>query len=319
MAMDFWEAKRRARTQTLIYLFFFAFLTIMAAVLLEVGLRYFDQDQYNPPQPILGISFLLLTFGAATIQYVCFMSCGGKYVAESVGARLADPTASPTEAQLINIVEECAIASSLPIPAVYIMEAKQINAFAAGLTPQDAVIAVTQGALNNLTRDEMQGVVAHEFGHICNGDMKIGLRLSAMLMGFYFILYFAIRMMQFSGGSRRSNEKGSNPVAIAALLMILAGAFTWFFGSILKAAVNRQREYLADASSVQFTRNPQGLVNALQKIQKESVHDMPKTGLAYSQLYLDDRSSFSSIFATHPPLDKRIDAIVGCHHVPKDS
>ncbi len=314
MAMDFWEAQRRARKQTVVYLVLFIFLTLAAACLLELGMRYFAQDQYNPSWPMFGAFFLGLTFIAAFFQYFCFMSLGGKYVAESMGARLADAAHGLKEAQLLNIVSECAIASSLPIPQTYVIEAEQINAFAAGLVSENAVIAVTSGALKRLSREEMQGVIAHEFGHISNGDMVIGLRLAAMLMGFYFVLYIALRLLQISGrgrGNRQASEGGRNPVVLAALILLAAGAITWLLGSILKAAVSRQREYLADASSVQFTRSPEGLVNALRKIQQETAKDMPKTGMAYSHLYLDDHKSLSSVFATHPPLEKRIEAIEG--------
>lgn len=310
MAMDFWQAKERARKKTWLYFFLFVLLTVVAACILEVGMRYYAGDQYNPPEPLLGVVFLAITLIAAGVQYTIYSAFGGKYVAESMGGRLAVASASPKEAQLLNIVEECAIASSLPVPKVYIIEANEINAFASGLKPDDAAIAITQGALEQLSRDEIQGVIAHEFGHVSNGDMTLGLRLAAMVMGFYFILYFGLRILQFSGASRRS-DRGGNPILLGALLFIIAGAFAWFFGSILKAAVSRQREYLADASSVQFTRNPEGLANALRKIQKETVRDMPTTGMAYSHLYLDDRYTLSSLFATHPPLQKRIDAIEG--------
>ena len=145
--------------------------------------------------------------------------------------------------------------------------------------------------------------------------MKIGLRLAAMLMGFYCILYLALRLVEASergrDSSRRSSDSGRNPVLVAALVFVIAGAVTWLLGSILKAAVSRSREYLADASSVQFTRNPEGLANALRKIQHETVKDMPKKGMAYSHLYLDDHHSLTSLFATHPPLKKRIEAIEG--------
>lgn len=316
MAIDFWEAQRRARHQTAIYLILFLLLTCGAAFLLELGMRYFARDQYNPSWPLLGIIFLGITTLAALFQYCCFMSLGGKYVAESMGAHLIDGTTDMKEAQLLNIVSECAIASSLPVPKTYIIEAEQINAFAAGLSPGDAVIAVTSGALTRLSREEMQGVIAHEFGHIKNGDMRIGLRLAAMLMGFYFILYLSLRIFQISGrgrGGRRSGEGGTSLVVVGALIMLLAGAMSWFLGSILKAAVSRQREYLADASSVQFTRNPEGLLSALRAIENETVKDMPKTGMAYSHLYLDDHHSLSSLFATHPPLKKRIQALQGVH------
>ncbi len=308
MAMDFWQAQRHARRQTALYLTLFFLLTIVAAILLEFGLRYYGEGQYNPPLPYFGLTFLAFTLVSASVQYICYMSMGGKYVAESMGARLANAS-DPKGAQLLNIVQECAIAAALPIPKVYIIDAEQINAFAAGLDADSAVIAITRGALEKLSRDEIQGVIAHEFGHISNGDMVIGLRLAAMLMGFYFILYMAIRIMQFSGGNRDS--KGQNPVLFAALFFLIAGSFAWLFGSILKAAVSRQREYLADATSVQFTRNPEGLANALRKIEQEQVKDMPKTGMAYSHLYLDDHGTLSSLFATHPPIKKRIQAIEG--------
>lgn len=313
MAMDFWEAQRRARKQTAIYMILFMLLTIAAAFFVEFGLRYVAKDQYNPRVPVVGLIFLALTFLVAFGQYVRFRSFGGKCVAQSMGARLANGTENLKEAQLLNIVNECAIASSLPVPQTYIINAEQINAFAAGLSSEDAVIAITKGAVQRLSREEIQGVIAHEFGHIRNGDMKIGLRLAAMLMGFYFVLYFAFRLLQISesGVSRRSNDKGRSSVLLVALFFAAAGALTWFFGSVLKAAVSRQREYLADASSVQFTRNPQGLVNALRKIRDETAHDMPKTGMAYSHLYFDDQSWSSRLFATHPPLEKRISAIVG--------
>ena len=129
-----------------------------------------------------------------------------------------------------------------------------------------------------------------------------------MLMGFYFVLYIALRILQFSG---RGNSKKGNQAALIALVFLAVGAFTWLFGSILKAAVSRQREYLADASSVQFARNPDGLINALKKIGEENIKDMPKTGMAYSHLYLDDRGGISWLFATHPPLEKRIEKLEG--------
>lgn len=314
MAMDFWQAQKRARSKTAIYLGLFLLLTFTAAFVIEVAMRSLESDYYQPQLPVVGLSFIGMTLLFAFVQYSCFKVAGGKYVATSMGAILADPDADLAQKQLVNIVEEIAIASSLPVPAVYIIKASEINAFAAGLTPATAVIAVTEGALRQLSRDELQGVVAHEFGHIQNADMLIGLRVAAMVMGFYFILYMGLRLMQLSGRARwrtyGHKEKG-NPLVLMALFLFLAGAFTWFFGSILKAMISRQREYLADASSVQFTRNPEGLANALRKIQQEQVRDMPKSGMAYSHLYFDARGRFFTLFATHPPLEKRIDAILG--------
>ncbi len=322
MAMNFWEAQRRARSKTSIYVTIFVLLTLVVAVLAEVAMRIFAQDSYQPPIPIIGLAFLIITFGVAGYNYSMYQQYGGSYVAETVGARRIDPgTTNPKEKQLLNIVDEMALASSLPTPPVYIIPAKQINAFAAGLTPNNAIIAITEGSLNTLNRDEIQGVVAHEFGHIYNGDMKISLRLAAMVMGFFFVLYLGLRIIQFSsyrGRKENGNGKGGNPVAIAAIILLAAGALTWLFGSILKSCVSREREYLADACAVQFTRNPQGIANALRKIAKDAVSDMPQHGMAFSHLYLEDHSALSSLFATHPSLEKRIEAIEDRKYIPEE-
>jgi len=322
MAMDFWEAQRQARRKTTLYLTVFILLTLVIAALSEFALRYFAQGSYNPPIPYLALFFLALTFGVAGYQYSMYQSYGGSYVAESVGAWQVDPnTTDRYERQLLNIVEEVAVASSLPIPPVYILDAEEINAFAAGLTHDSAAITVTEGSISRLNRDELQGVIAHEFGHISNGDMKISTRLAAMLMGFFFVLYIGLRILEFSGllrGGRDDNKKGPNPIVIAALILLVAGAVTWFAGSILKSMVSRQREYLADACAVQFTRNPSGIANALRKISKETVKDMPKSGAAFSHLYLNDQSFWSTLFATHPPIEKRIAAIEAGTYLPEE-
>lgn len=320
MAMDFWEAQRKARSRTTVYVILFVLLTLVMATFVELGMRYFAEDSYESSFPWMGILFAFITFAVAGFQYMNFRLQGGSYVAESLGARRVDPqTTNPRERQLLNIVGEMSIAASVPMPPVYILPAREINAFAAGLNPQNAAITVTEGTLNLLNRDELQGVVAHEFGHIYNGDMKISMRLAAMVMGFFFILYIGFRLLQFSSFSRRGNGKNGNVGAIAALLFIVAGAFTWLFGSILKAAVSREREYLADACAVQFTRNSNGIINALKKIAHEhNDTDMPAQGSAYSHLYFEDRSPFSSLFQTHPPLRKRIAALLGREYIPPE-
>ncbi len=317
MAMNFWLAQQRARRKTCLYLAIFALLTIAIACLSEGAMHLFGGENYDPPLPLVGMAFLAITFFVAACQYLLFRAQGGSYVAESMGAiLLTKEDADVKEMQLLNIVEEIALASSIPIPPVYLIDVEEINAFAAGLSHEDASITVTWGALQHLTRDELQGVIAHEFGHIYNGDMVIGMRLAAMIMGFYFVLYIALRLIQFSPmrspmRSQKSDRKdnGGNLLLVAALILVIAGAFTWLAGTILKCIVSRQREYLADASSVQFTRNPQPLANALRKIASTQVHDMPKSGIAFSHLYFQDSGFFSSIFATHPPLEKRIAAI----------
>ncbi len=315
MVMNFWEAQRKAKRKTLIYLFFFIFLTLCAAVLAEFAMRTFAGDSYGDPDiPLVGAIFLGVTFLVAGYHYIQYIHSGGRYVAESVGAEEVDPyTSDPKEKQLINIVEEIAIATSLPVPPIYILEANEINAFAAGTDPQNAAITVTRGCLNLLNRDELQGVLAHEFGHIYNRDMLIGMRVAAMVMGFFIVTYVGLRLLQSQSFSRRNDDrKGGNPIALFAIILLIAGCITWFFGSILQAMVSRQREYLADASSVQYTRNPKGLVGALKKIESAQISDMPPTGKAYSHLYFNEHSSFfARLFATHPPIEERIAAIEG--------
>lgn len=321
MAANFWELQRRARKKTGIYLTLFLLITFGMALCIEVAIRYLAPQSYRTDFPLLGLIFLGATVGIAAFQYSMYSTYGGSYVAESVGGKRVHPeTVDLGERQLLNIVAEVALSSSLPVPAVYLLEASQVNAFAAGLHPKKAAIAITKGALNKLNRSELQGVIAHEFGHIYNGDMKISLRLAAMIMGFFFLLYVALRMVQVASlsGRGRGGRKGGNPFLLAALLLFGAGTVSWFAGSILKAMVSRQREYLADACAVQFTRNPEGIANALKKIAAENVSDMPKKGMAYSHMYFDNHLGFNSLFATHPPLEKRIQAILGLDYLPPE-
>ena len=315
--MNFWDAQRHAKSKTSFYLLVFILLTLGVAALAELAMRNFAPDSYeDPPLPYVGLSFLAVTFLVAAFNYLNYLRAGGSYVAESMGGRLVDrETVGPKERQLLNIVEEIALATSLPIPPVYIIEAREINAFAAGTSPENAAITVTRGCMELLNRDEMQGVLAHEFGHIYNRDMTIGMRVAAMIAGFFVITYIGLRLLQFtsySSGRRENREKEGNPVALFAFIFLIAGAVTWFFGSILQAMVSRQREYLADACSVQYTRNPAGIAGALRKIGAASVSDMPKNGQPYAHLYFNQHPSFwSRLFATHPPLEERIAAIEG--------
>lgn len=308
MAMDFWEAQRKARSRTVLYVTLFIAMTAGTAFFVEFALQHLVKD-YHPPIPFIGLSFLIITLIVAGYNYLMYLHQGGGYIAESLGAWRVDPNSrDPREHQLYNVVQEVALAAALPMPAVYVLPSQEINAFAAGVTPQTAAITVTEGTLERLNRDELQGVIAHEFGHIYNGDMVISMRLAAMVMGFFFILYLGMRLLQGASFRDRSEEggRGLNLFLLAAIAFMIAGILTWFVGSILKATVSRQREYLADACAVQFTRNPNGIANALRKIAKDSENDMPPNGGAYAHMYLEDHSS---IFATHPPITKRIAAI----------
>lgn len=316
MAMDFWKAQEKAKSRTVLYLLVFFCMTLFLALGIEWILRTFLSDYYTMNFPLFAVCFSLITITYAAFNYLMYREYGGKYVAESLGARKISLTSNyAEEKKLINIVEEISIAASLPMPAIYILDAKEINAFAAGLDPNKSAITVTQGSLNQLNREELQGVIAHEFGHIYNGDMKIGLQLSALVAGFFIALYLGFRLLQFS--NFRSREDKRNPLLLLGLALLAAGSIAWLGGSILRSMVSREREYLADATGVQFTRNPQGLIGALKKIGASTKEDMPKVGKPYAHLYFNHKSFMETLFATHPSLEKRIAALEGETYFPK--
>lgn len=311
MAMDFWESQRHARRQTAIYLIIFVILTIAVAAASEFAMRSLAENSYDTSFPLVGSIYATIAFLSAGYHYLMYKAQGGGFVAESMGGKLVSrQTTDPRLRQLLNIVEEMSVAASVPIPDVYLLQAEAINAFAAGLTEDKAAIGITTGALNSLNRDELQGVIAHEFGHIHNKDMRLTLILAALVMGFFIIIYMGLRILQFSSFSRNDDKKG-NPIVLAAVILLLAGVISWIGGTILRSCVSRQREYLADASAVQFTRNPDGILGALRKIEKESNTSMPAQGAGYAHMYFDHRSLWDFLFATHPPLQKRIEAIEG--------
>ncbi|ACB73536.1 M48 family metalloprotease [Opitutus terrae] len=342
--MDFFEAQARAkkRTSRLVVLFILAVLgTILASYIAAViGLRSameqrehrYDRDGYLEtvssmpwwqPKLFFGVSSgVLAIVGIASLAKWSEFSAGGSAVAESVGGRrIAPQTTDLRERRLLNVVEEMAIASGLPVPAVYVLEDEPgINAFAAGLTTNDAVVAVTRGTLDKLNRDELQGVVGHEFSHILNGDMRLNLRLTALLFGIL-VLGLAGRGILWSmryaaaGRSRRDKNAGGIVVVIlfVGLALLIIGYVGYFFGRLIQAAVSRQREFLADASAVQFTRNPGGLTGALKKIGGYALGSKLQTSKAaaighffFAQSF---RSGFTGLWSTHPPLAERIKAI----------
>jgi len=272
---------------------------------------------------IIGVATALVILAGSLYQVTALRFGGGTRVAESIGGRqISGDTGDPAERRLMNIVEEMAIASGTPVPPVYLMEESAINAFAAGYLPGDAVIGVTRGAIDNLNRDQLQGVVAHEFSHILNGDMRMNIRMIGILHGILLlglIGHILLRSIHFMGrGSRSSSDnKGSAGIIMAmvgsGLALIIIGSIGSFIGGLIKAAVSRQREYLADASAVQFTRNPSGIAGALKRIGGLSSHgrlEHPNAGIA-SHMYFAQGvyEGLTGLLATHPPLEKRIRAI----------
>ncbi len=262
----------------------------------------------------------LALIGGGTLVKVLQLRGGGHVVAESLRGRRVFPDATdPVERRLLNIVEEMALASGVPVPPVYMLDDEAgINAFAAGYSPSDAVVAVTRGCAEQLSRDELQGVVAHEFSHILNGDMRLNIRLIGLLFGILLIGLMGrviVRSMMHSGGSRRrsgSSKDGGGALyflAIGAALMVL-GYLGTVIGNLIKAAVSRQREYLADASAVQFTRNPEGLAGALKRIGGAAVGSRLRAANASEASHMFFAQGvwegFTRLTATHPPLEDRI-------------
>jgi len=224
---------------------------------------------------IVPVSFgALAVIGLGSAYKTSQLSHGGESLALLMGGRrIVEGTRDPREKMLLNIVEEMAIASGVPVPPVFIMdEEHSINAFAAGLHPDDAVIGVSRGSIEYLTRDELQGVIAHEYSHILNGDMRINFRLIGIVFGILVIAlagWTIIRMALYSGSGRSRDKDKGNAVAVmvaVGIALLVIGGIGWIFGKLIKSALSRQREYLADAAAVQFTRHPEGLSGALMKI-----------------------------------------------------
>ncbi len=330
--MDYVQAQDNARRKTwrLVLLFCAAVvgLILLTNLLVAVVVGLHSSHLYPSMGEMLRHSFnahglaistivVLMVAGASAYKYIA-LSAGGRTIAEALGGRqIPASTQVLEERRLLNLVEEMALAAGMPVPPVYLLPEQGINAFAAGRSPDDAVIGVTQGAMRLLSRDEMQAVIGHEFSHILNGDSRLNLNLIAILHGILFIGlvgYGLLRSMRY-GRVSRSNSRGSGTAGILLLgvgLIIIGYAGT-FFGKLIKAGVSRQREYLADAAAVQFTRNPSGMAGALKKIgahtagsHLEATHAEEAAHLFFGQAIT---SHAQSLFATHPPLPKRILAV----------
>ncbi len=252
------------------------------------------------------------------------LASGGEAVASLIGARLLSPSPSdPLEQQFHHVVEEMSIASGTPLPLMYVLDDPAINAFAAGHTPSDSAIVVTRGTLERLSRDELQGVVAHEFSHLLNGDTRLNLKLIGWAFGLLVVALAGrmvvsnINLAAAAGSSRQDRKSGGGGAVVLILAIGLAlmavGYIGYFFAQLLKAGVSRQREFLADASAVQFTRNPGGIGGALKKIGLHSYRSLitDHHAVELSHMFFADGAPipFIGLFATHPPLEARIRAI----------
>lgn len=331
--MNFFEHQDQARKRTghLIILFGLAVLTliIMTTLLVAAFFGYVNAeqagngaaafiDQLNSKNFGMVSLGVLVVVGGGTLFKLSQLSAGGKVVAEMMGGTRIDLSSSKDadERKLLNIVEEMAIASGTPVPPVYVMQNERgINAFAAGFSANDAVIGITRGCIELLNRDELQGVIAHEFSHILHGDMRINIRLMGILHGILLIGLIGYQLIDKLWWTSRSNKKDNGAMGIIALAigLIIIGFGGVFFGNLIKAAVSRQREYLADASAVQFTRNPEGIANALKKIGGHSDGTLLQSENTEATSHMlfgsGTKRLISGLFATHPPLEQRIRSI----------
>ena len=325
--MDFFEHQERARRKTTLLVVYFVVavaLIVVAVYLAVAGVMFYGHDRpsFSPdalwfPDVFAAVSLgTLAVVGVGSLFKMAQLTSGGEVVARSLGGRRVSPsTRDLGERILLNVVEEMAIASGTPVPPVFLLEDEPgINAFAAGTTPQNAVIGITRGSVDTLSRDELQGVIAHEFSHILNGDMRLNIRLIGILNGILLISTIGYILMRTSSSSSRfsdsNSKKGSNPLPLLGMLLYVIGYIGVFFGHLIKSAVSRQREFLADASAVQFTRVPDGIAGALRKIgglvqgskivssdAEEASHMFFGNGLT---------APLFDLLATHPPLDERI-------------
>ena len=335
--MDFFGRQDIARKNSKILIFYYSIavlaissligltlLFIKSWLLKSENIRHLQVDFFDPKLFLMGAGpVLILILLASFFKSLALSKGGGAMVAKSLGGREVDrSTNNHKERVLVNVIEEMSIASGVPVPSIFILDQEDdINAFAAGYTPSDAAIGVTNGCLNILNRDELQGVIAHEFSHILNGDMRLNIRMISVLFGILVLTligYFTLRLLP-SGSSRRSSSKeggggGLAIILVIALAMMIFGFIGQITAKLIKAAVSRQREFLADASAVQFTRNPAGISGALKKIgggagSTISHHRAEEA----SHMFFGScfKKKFINIFATHPPLEDRIRAIDG--------
>ena len=325
--MDFFERQHKAKKKTGVLVFLFGVAVLLISLLnfliIAAVIPFVDEGRnFSLQDPMLAMYVVLGTFAVISLAGLyrkSQLSDGGSSIASMMGGRLVNMASTdPDEQKLMNVVEEMAIASSVPMPEVFVMnEEKAINAFAAGYTVDDAVIGVTDGCMRRLSRDELQGVIAHEFSHILNQDMRLNLRLVAVVFGLFVLSQLGRLMIQigFNSSGRRSSSNrdegsGGAVIGIAGLGIMAAGGLGILMGNLIKSAVSRQREYLADSSAVQFTRNPEGLAGALKKIGAMATGSRLLTPHAEeaSHMFFGNGMSESwfSFAATHPPLLDRI-------------
>ena len=308
--MSFFQDQEQARrnSRRMLFLFALSVIAVIAAVDVALSVAWTWMEHRPPPRALWmwGAAGALACIFFGSLREIVRLSAGGDSIAELAGGRLVpSASAQPLERRLLNVVEEMAIASGVRVPKVYVLDGEgAINAFAAGRDVSHAVIGVTRGTLERLSRDELQGVIGHEFSHILNGDMSLNLRMIGVLAGIVSIGSLGAFVMRRVRGEGRNTA----PVFLFGVALFVIGYTGLFCARLIKAALSRQREFLADASSVQFTRNPDGLCGALDQIRNAPAGAL--IGARYaeemSHMFFGQALSLSGFFATHPPLEERI-------------
>lgn len=323
---DFFERQEKARraTRRLVFWFAFGLAGTAAAVyfLVIFALKasgYYDASSASLWDPktaaCVFAGTLMVVGGASLVKSREFGSSAGADVARQLGGREVSPDASrPDERRLINVVQEMSLASGVPVPRIFILENERgINAFAAGTSADRAAVAVSRGALDKLSRDELQAVVGHEFSHILNGDMQLNIRLVGWIFGLIVISLLGQILLRAGAFSPRTRSRdGKNAAALVLLIgvgLLAIGFISQIFAQIIQAAISRHRERLADASATQFTRNPKALANALSRIGGDAAGSRISSPRAGEFAHLFFASGVNALFATHPPLEERIRAL----------
>lgn len=310
--MDFFAQQDAARkaSRRLTVLFILAVLAVVVSVNVVTAIAL---ETTSPALfALVTVVTLVVVLGGSAFKTLQLRD-GGSAVAEMMGGRrITSATGDLAEKRLVNVIEEMALASGVPVPMVYIMDHEQgFNAFAAGYSPNDAAIAVTHGLLHAMNRDELQGVIGHEFSHVLNGDMRLNVRMIGLLFGIEMIGHTGRVFMRVADRGRDS--RATNGIAGFGLALFVIGAVGVFMANMIRAAIGRQREYLADASAVQFTRNPDGIGSALALIAAQSGVVEHQNADEVSHMFiaaaLDSR--LDGLFATHPPIETRIEKILG--------
>jgi len=328
--MNFFEHQDKAKKHSARLLLFFSAAVVALIIVLSVAVGFvitlvdansaltFQQSLLSDfSLKIIAIVAVLVVFTVIVGMLVkaSELKSGGKAVAAAMGAKLVSASTNDFyEKRLLNIVEEMAIASGISVPSVFVLDDDSINAFAAGYGVDDAVVGVTKGTLRYLNRDELQGVVAHEFSHIFHGDMRLNIKLVSWLHGIMLIGHIGRLLLRGTSKTRTSSSRKRNDgvavILMLGLVLTVGGYVGSFFGGLIKAALNRQREYLADASAVQYTRNPDSIAGALKKIGANAKGSIVSNANAdeFSHIFFSQAltQGFLRLSATHPPLEERI-------------